>query len=401
VTTTERHTLAAFAMAFVAYVAISRYLLVAPETVVTLRNNVLFGTDSGSRLRYLTDPDTWAFSRLEFLSHPAIFLVWRPICQAFKAVFSWFMSDAAAAVLAAQIVTCGFAALGAAALHRLAAITGSTAAAAWFLPGLLVLATTRAVVVIPDHWAITEGLMLTTFLLLARPGRPETRRTVAIVLLAGLIAVTTTANAVFAVLVLVGLAGAYGVRLPKRLVVVAAGAAGAIGAVLLAKRIVSGPYVAGFFNFRLLDAPLDALRYAVFALIGPIIGPTPYQGIERQHVTLNYEPLSFGQYPALQWVAVTAWVCLLAMAARQALRDPDTRRLAEILLAWVGYNLLFHNLWGDEFFLYSAHWSWALVALVVLGARRLSPRWLIPLVIAVGLGQIWSLWSIGAMLRSS
>jgi hypothetical protein len=70
-------------------------------------------------------------------------------------------------------------------------------------------------------------------------------------------------------------------------------------------------------------------------------------------------------------------------------------------MAWIGFNLVFHNLWGDEFFLYSPHWVWALLTLVMLGIGRLRLRFAVPLVAFIVIGQITTLLTIGDMLRQA
>jgi hypothetical protein len=73
------------------------------------------------------------------------------------------------------------------------------------------------------------------------------------------------------------------------------------------------PHVAGFLNLRLVESPGLAIAYMAFGVIGPIVGPVPHQGVLRQHLTLSYEPFSFGMYSMLQWIGVIAWAGLLLL----------------------------------------------------------------------------------------
>lgn len=392
---------AVFVLAFAAYLAISRYLLVAPDTVVTLRNNVLFETDSGVRLRYLTDPGTRAASRLEFLQHPAFFLFWRPIGLGLAWLLRGILSPAAGSVLAAQLMVCGAAAAGAAAVWGIARGVQAPRSSAAIVLVLMVLATVTVLVVVPEHWAMAQGLMLIACWGMVGPGRPGPARLTWLGILCVLIAGTTITNAMFGLLLLFTLAPALGIRIPIRrrapwLV------AAAVPVLILAGWGLSRlPHVAGFLNLRLIENPARAIAYVAFGLIGPIVGPVPHEGVLREHLTLSYEPFSFGMYSTVQWIGVIAWAGLLLVCAWHAVRDPGTRRIAGFLLAWIAFNLTFHNLWGDEFFLYSAHWAWALIVLALLGLRHLRGRLILPLAAAIAAGQLTTLLTIGTMLRGS
>jgi hypothetical protein len=59
-----------------------------------------------------------------------------------------------------------------------------------------------------------------------------------------------------------------------------------------------------------------------------------------------------------------------------------------VLTLWVLFNALLHNVWGDEFFLYSPHWAWALMAVVMLGVRRAWPGWVVAVTLAIIPGQL-------------
>jgi hypothetical protein len=148
-------------------------------------------------------------------------------------------------------------------------------------------------------------------------------------------------------------------------------------------------HVGDYLNLRLVRHPLDAAEYAVFALVAPAVGPLPEVQRTKGSDMVTYEsgqPVhwssnglfvgSDGQplrnYRGVQAVGAVLWICLLLSCAYWAFRDPRTRRLVWLPAGWILFNLVFHNLWGDELFLYAPHWSWALMGLVLLGARHLS-----------------------------
>jgi hypothetical protein len=137
----------------------------------------------------------------------------------------------------------------------------------------------------------------------------------------------------------------------------------------------------------------------LFAFLAPVIGPVPYRTFEREHVVLSYEPVSFGQYSAIQWIGVVAWAALLAFCIWRAVSEPQSRRWTLWLLAWITFNLVFHNLWGDEFFLYSPHWAWAMFGVVAIAAKRLPWPAMAATATLIIVPQLYTLGIIGQMLR--
>lgn len=144
---------------------------------------------------------------------------------------------------------------------------------------------------------------------------------------------------------------------------------------------------------RLVRGPLDAFA-----------GPTP--GIDtnnfHKYRMLTYEPTgaAYPLWPYESWVnvGIIAWIALLGLALVAGFRDWKSRWPVAVLLTWTVSNLLFHILWGDEFFLYSPHYSWAIWAMVVLGLRRIPAKWLIPFPILIGIGQVAALLNIRGVL---
>ena len=80
-----------------------------------------------------------------------------------------------------------------------------------------------------------------------------------------------------------------------------------------------------------------------------------------------------------------------ALGLKQCARDKQGARILWLTAPWVAFNLIFHNLWGDEFFLYSPHWSWCLGAVLLAGARRLPPWLVVLLAVPLIVGQVATL----------
>jgi hypothetical protein len=156
-----------------------------------------------------------------------------------------------------------------------------------------------------------------------------------------------------------------------------------------------------FFNNRILHDPREAGMYAILSLVHPAIGPNPsvveiYRGLSM----VSYNPFTITRYSWIQGVGVIAWVTLLFRCARKGLQEDRTRPYVWLLLSWLLFNAILHNLWGDEFFLYSPHWSWALMGLILLGARHVSLRFIAAMVIPLVVAQIHTLLAIRSALRS-
>jgi hypothetical protein len=153
-----------------------------------------------------------------------------------------------------------------------------------------------------------------------------------------------------------------------------------------------------FLNMRLLDDPAQAGTYAILSMVYPAIGPPPY--LRPDSMMISYKPFSIIQYSWIQVIGVIAWITLVSRSVLIGLQEDRTRASVLLLLSWLFFNAVFHNIWGDEIFLYSPHWSWALMGLIVLGARYLSLRYLAITVIPIVIGQIYSLFMIRSALES-
>lgn len=157
-------------------------------------------------------------------------------------------------------------------------------------------------------------------------------------------------------------------------------------------------FIKGYATFRLLHDPLQAISYAIFALICPVVGPTPqvvrYPGWDDVSYEPGGAPLHLSDYFGFQAVGAIAWIVLLIVCISKGFRDDQTRPSVWLLLGWVVFNLVLHNVWGTELFLYAPHWSWALMGLVICGARHLSRVLTASLLIPIMASQIYTLLAI-------
>ncbi len=378
------------------YAALASWLLVRPGTVVALGHNVVFGTDTADRLALLTQPGAPRPLPM-LLMHPALFHVWRPLALLLTRLFAHFMSTGAARLRAVELIVLVPMTLGAWSMLQL----GRRFEAPRLPLAMLLLVylgfTVNAVAVMPEHWGISMGLF--PVILWLYTGPRTLARTAWLVFSCLLLAATTITNSVFggAVVLLLVLE-----RRPLRWLVPRVLLAAVITLPIarhLAGTLRYSRNVRSFWNMRLVHQPLAALSAMLFGVVAPAVGPLPRVAPERDHLTLTYMPLTWHGYSWLQAVGGAAWLVLLGVAAWRALSGAQTRSIALLLVGWVLGNLILHNLWGDEFFLYSPHWAWALMALAVLGARRLDGRFVAAAAILTLSAECLTLWQIGSLLH--
>jgi hypothetical protein len=267
---------------------------------------------------------------------------------------------------------------------------------------VLLLASSQVVACLPDHFALSAGLLPGAYgvYVLAQAGlwnwRWATACLVGFMLLAAGICITNVLWPALLILALV--VERYAV--PRRWVVRACLAGLFAFAATIAvihfygERIPAVWQAKMWLNLRWAEDPAGALTRSLRATIDPIIAPTPridtnnFYASEMLTFESPKEPYRLWPYDLARTPAVLAWLVLLALAVRAQAGLPWA-----VLGLWLLFNVLFHNVWGDELFLYSTHWFWALwlIALRGGGGRRL---WLLVPLIA---GQVWSLVVIAEM----
>lgn len=145
-----------------------------------------------------------------------------------------------------------------------------------------------------------------------------------------------------------------------------------------------------YLNNRLIHDPASAAQYGLWGLIAPAIAPEPY----ARQSGLSFEPVRWSRFPWVQYPGVVAWLSVLSLGAWQ-IQHKAFRPYVAMLVVWILFNLVFHNMWGDEFFMYSAHWAWALWVLFCIGLRSLRPKMRILVCIIVLLAQGVGFWRLG------
>jgi hypothetical protein len=222
-----------------------------------------------------------------------------------------------------------------------------------------------------------------------------------------LIAGTTVTNALFVVLCLGCLRRQFGTtalstlrltgpRLAACGVVVLALLVG-VGIKYYTKLLHGDTIVTQGLRFRLTQNPVAAAQYALLLPVCPAVGGPPLIA-QSGNSLLSYDPFSVSSYSLLSAVGAVAWAGLLGCCFVAVFRDGQLRVYGWVVSLWLAFNMLFHNVWGDEGFLFTPHWSWALMLIVFVGSRTL-PLWSLILAAAVvGLGQVDTLVAIRTAL---
>jgi hypothetical protein len=342
--------------------------------------------------------------------HPVLHLIWRvPLFHLTRALAPTVPPEVTA-VYSARIYVATAAGVG---IGWLAAAVVRRGGRPWVLLAFAPVwlsATGHVVAAVPDHFGMSLGVLAAAFAVfldgLSGPTRPAVVRLIALSAVAGGVTVTNAVLPLWLLAVLVGIRFRDRIRRTHLLVAIGlvAGAVGIGGVGLITFPGVAERFhhrVNQYMNWRLPGRPLEACAYAVRGLVDPVIGPTPavVAADEQGIAMVSYEspPGAYRRWPYDGWqtAAVAGWVSLFGFAAVRLIRAD--RAAAVALGGWVGFNLLFHNFWGDEFFLYNPHYSWALAAVAVLGLRGV--RW--PWVLAAAAVIVGGQWHTLARIRDA
>jgi hypothetical protein len=407
------------AAAVIWFVLLSGWLGVAPGSMFVTHQNILFNADTNLWVQEMVDghkPFTKAV-------HPLQAYLWRPPCQALKYLLQVVMPPDRAGMLAARLVVALVAGTGVGFLALLALRIGLGLAQCVLLFSMYLLFTSSSTIALPEHFGVSNGLLSIAFVvpILAVSSRVTTGALTSLMVLCG---GTTITNVAYPLLAL------FRYRLESRRARRWAVAAAVVVAALIvvvyqdAHKEVHGSrpflpqyvpgverlylkatmidiYVGEYANWRLLRDPGGSAVYALYALAAPAVGPTPR--VQRQKVgyePFRTQPLQLRYYSGVPALGAALWMALLLYCGYQTLRDPRTRALAWLPIVWILFNMVLHNLWGDELMLYAPHWSWALMALVILGAARLSRTATALIVLPIVMCQVYTLVHIRSALVS-
>lgn len=394
------HTIAAMIglAAVIWFTMLSGWLKVTPGSIMTKRQNILFNSDTNIWLDRMIGNS----GSLEGLIHPLEIVLWRPPCRGLQHLLEAFMPPEEAGLLAARLLVALIHGIGVGFLAFLALRNGVKIPQCVLLFIIYLLFTSNSTAALPEHFGISNGLLSITFVvpMLLASVEMRTGFLAAMVVLCG---GTTITNALYPVASFLQ----YSFKsMRARVAVLAAAIPVGLGGFLFlySKSYMIHHFVGGYLTLRLLHDPLRACVYAIYTVISPAIGPTPRVMREPGWDMVSYEPahdvLRLSYYIGIQAVGAIAWLVLLVKCTVRALREEHTRIYVWLPLGWILFSAVFHNIWGDELQLYSPHWSWALMALVILGASDLSLRFVATAFVPLVASQIYTLFTIKAALET-
>jgi hypothetical protein len=381
-------------------VLLSGWLKAVAGSVVSHRHNVIFSSDTNLWVAYIfghLKPDLPQI-------HPLQIALWRGPARVLSVIPGLFLhSDLrqyavseqyiGARILVALIAGFGFALLALLALRK-----GLRTAECVALFLMYFLFTSTSTLCLPEHFGISNGLLTVAFVapLLMASARA---RLLILGALTPLIGGTTVTNAIFPLLSFVQ----WGLKSARvRIAAIILGIPAALGAAYVLYH-VSWNYrwfISTDMEWRIFRNPLSTAGYLVYFFIAPAIGPPPLISAQPLGPMLSYEPLPLRLYAGIPAIGAVVWAVLLCRCAWKGYQTRDTRPAVMLLLGWILFNAIFHNIWGSELILYAPHWSWAMIALVLLGARHFSRRYVMTSAALVIACQIPTLLAIHTAVQS-
>lgn len=376
---------------------LSGALGVRPGTAVTARGDVVFGSDLAYRVHNLSgsmDATVELRQRPYSVSHPLLNQLWgtlggwleRPLRRSYPTESHLL----AARFLVALVAGCGIAAIGGAAFVRVG----------WrAVPILLIylLFSANVLVSLPEHMGLSNGMLSIAF---AASLAPLARwRAAGLIVGGSAAAATTITNAVAPLIAALGWPSVYGravlvvAALRRRPIAVALALVAMLaGAMLVAERVRGqDTVVTRFINLRLARGAPEIAHILAAVTVYPAVAPSPRADGPSDYRHLTYEPLSLRDFDGVNAAGALAWLVLLGVSARHAWKVTRPRTMLLMPLGWLVFNTVFHSVWGDEFFLFTPHWSWALIGLVVLGVGGLGTPLLLSLTTVIAAGQVHTL----------
>jgi hypothetical protein len=108
----------------------------------------------------------------------------------------------------------------------------------------------------------------------------------------------------------------------------------------------------------------------------------------------------FGARRPACWLHAACWVALLLAGGTTFRRlEPPGGALVRALLLWIAFNVGLHFLYGETFFLYSCHWTFAVLAVAALGVEEGCRPWARPVVPALMMAMAGlQAWANGSFL---
>ncbi|HOD83835.1 MAG: hypothetical protein BWX88_04850 [Planctomycetes bacterium ADurb.Bin126] len=383
-----RLALAVGAVVFIWSMILSAFLGAHPGAPLLRSNDALFSLDVSSRTTRLT---TFSFST----THPLMGTAWAVIGWTLRRGLGLFMEDRQAAVVGCRIIMAATMAIAWGALFYVARRLGASLSRLLVLLPVSLLFTANTIAVLPDVYGLSMFTLSLTVLPMALDWSGS-RKLWFLLLVVFLSSGTTLTNGILPMLLLVYetrrqgyLTWAWCRRHSRPLLAILAAVVLtlAVTGKTLFRRATEGDTVLNrHWNLTLVKEPTHAALHLLMGLTYPAVGPETLEWGEGSKV--SYSLWHLDQYGLFSGLAAAVWTALLAMCLTVFFRDRKLSAFGFALAAWYLFNVLFYNLWGNEFFLYSINWSWAIVLVLLVGSRKLPVKVLAPAAAVICVGQV-------------
>lgn len=360
---------------------------------VHTRDNLVFDLDVPTVARTLLNEADPKFKSRHRLARP----IWGPVGATLKTVLSRVVDTEQARSIATRLMMAVAGGIGFASLWFVAQRQRLTLSIRLLLFVMFAVFSTQILCSVPEFYGISASLLSLTFAVYCSNLRlPWKAAALAALTLIGA-GTTTTVGAVPAACLALSVLFAYLPPDRARKWVVVATIAGTCLATLAVGALAMGPYrkairetaagkgVGIGSHYRILCNPELTPGFALRGLIHPAVGTNP----EIEEGPTNRPTFNrsiWNQTDRIALAGQLAWLVLLVWGTVSSLRNGLQHFEAMLLVGWIAANLALHNIWGNEFFLYSPHWAWALFGLVILGAQRIPTvaLWITGLLVIAG-----------------
>lgn len=378
-------------LAAAGFLAVSHALHVRPGHPIAERTDVFFQSDAGGLIQdAVLNRDNRARG-----THPLIYPLWtRPLHTLTRWISPTF-DPATTATFVSRLLVAIAAGLGIGATARALVERDLHPDRTIAFTLLAVVANGHTLAAIPDHFGFSVGIIGLAFATLLTE-RSVRFRAIALAILAPLAFGITITN-IFLPLGLIAVLVVHDCRASIRRWHVIAAVLTIVAVGCAVRAITTTPSIQArlrervslYLNLRLVDDPLAALGYSARGVVDAAVAPTPRvlrNNLDRMPM-LTYEsetgPRPFGPHDAIQTTGALVWIGLLGWGTRAGWNDAALRPATLGALGWTAGNAAFHNVWGDEYFLYTPHFALPLMTVAAFGFRALPARVFYPSIVVV------------------
>jgi len=150
-------------MALLWFLALSELLLVKPGSIMTMRQNILFHSDTSLSIHLLTDETFSAQPSFQYFVHSLEFFLWRPVCRTLYHLLGIFLPIDYSRVFAGRLLVATIAGIGVGSLALFAFSNGVKLVQCVLLFIMYMMFTANTIVALPEHFGLSNGLLSVAF----------------------------------------------------------------------------------------------------------------------------------------------------------------------------------------------------------------------------------------------